>query len=123
PFEQSGNKYVNHPVDFDYFFVRKVIFVKYSQGFVTFPGGFGTMDELFEALTLMQTNKINPRPVVLFGSDYWKGLVDWIKSSMLGKEGNIDENDLDLIKITDDPVEAVQHINDFYQSNKLKPNF
>ncbi len=123
PFEQSGNQYVNHPVDFDYFFVRKVIFVKYSQGFITFPGGFGTMDELFEALTLMQTNKINARPVVLFGTDYWKGLIDWIKGSMLGKEGNIDEKDLDLIKITDDPAEAVQHINDFYKSNKLEPNF
>jgi uncharacterized protein (TIGR00730 family) len=123
PFEQNGNQYVNHPVDFDYFFVRKVIFVKYSQGFIAFPGGFGTMDELFEALTLMQTNKIDLRPVVLFGTDYWKGLVNWITESMLGKEANISPEDQDLIKVTDSPDEAVKHIIDFYQSHELKPNF
>lgn len=123
PFEQSCNQYVNHPVDFDYFFVRKVMFVKYTQGFITFPGGFGTMDELFEALTLMQTNKIDKRPVVLFGRSYWEGLVAWIKEQMLDAEGNISPADMDLIKITDDPQEAVNHINDFYTSHQLKPNF
>ncbi|MCG8576057.1 MAG: TIGR00730 family Rossman fold protein [Flavobacteriales bacterium] len=123
PFEQSCNQYVNHPVDFDYFFVRKVMFVKYTQGFITFPGGFGTMDELFEALTLMQTNKIDKRPVVLFGRSYWEGLVAWIKEQMLDAEGNISLADMDLIKITDDPQEAVNHINDFYTSHQLKPNF
>lgn len=123
PFEQSGNKYVNHPVDFDYFFVRKVMFVKYTQGFITFPGGFGTLDELFEALTLIQTKKIDKKPIVLFGSKYWTGMVEWIKSSMLGDENNINATDLDLIKITDSPEEAVEIINDFYKSHLLRPNF
>lgn len=123
PFEQSSNQYVNHPVDFDYFFVRKVMFVKYTQGFITFPGGFGTLDELFEALTLMQTKKIDIKPVVLFGKDYWKGLVGWIEEVMLGKEGNISLKDMDLLKMTDDPIEAVKHINDFYETNPLRPNF
>ncbi len=123
PFEQSSNQYVNHPVDFDYFFVRKVMFVKYTQGFITFPGGFGTLDELFEALTLMQTKKIAMRPVVLFGTDYWKGMVGWIEEVMLNKEGNISLKDMDLLRMTDDPKEAVKHINDFYETNKLRPNF
>lgn len=123
PFEQSCNQYVNHPVDFDYFFVRKVVFVKYSQGFIAFPGGFGTLDELFEALTLMQTKKIEIRPVVLFGSKYWKGMASWIEEVMLGMEGNISPGDMDLFKITDDPQEAVDHINNFYQSHPLRPNF
>jgi len=123
PFEQSGNEYINLPVTFDYFFVRKVMFVKYTQGFVTFPGGFGTMDELFEALTLIQTKKIERRPVVLFGTSYWGGLVEWIKKSMLDAEHNINPEDTDLIKVTDDPREAVQHINDFYTSHQLRPNF
>lgn len=123
PFEQSGNKYVNHPVDFDYFFVRKVMFVKYTQGFITFPGGFGTLDELFEALTLIQTKKIDRKPVVLFGSKYWTGMLEWIKTSMLGEEKNINPDDLDLFKITDSPEEAVEFINDFYKSHLLRPNF
>ncbi len=123
PFEQSSNQYVNHPVDFDYFFVRKVMFVKYTQGFITFPGGFGTLDELFEALTLMQTKKIDIKPVVLFGKDYWSGLVDWIDNVMLKKEANINLRDMDLLKMTDDPVEAVKHINNFYESHPLRPNF
>lgn len=123
PFEQSCNQYVNHPVDFDYFFVRKVMFVKYTQGFITFPGGFGTLDELFEALTLMQTKKIDMKPVVLFGTEYWKGMVDWIRDSMLEMQGNISPNDMDLLKMTDDPKEAVKHINDFYESHPLRPNF
>lgn len=123
PFEQSSNQYVNHPVDFDYFFVRKVMFVKYTQGFITFPGGFGTLDELFEALTLMQTKKIDMKPVVLFGKDYWSGMVDWIDNVMLKKEANINVRDMDLLKMTDDPIEAVKHINNFYESHPLRPNF
>lgn len=98
PFEQSCNEHVNHPVNFDYFFVRKVMFVKYSQGFIVFPGGFGTMDELFEALTLMQTKKIDMRPVILFGTSYWKGMVKWIEEEMLGVEGNINLKDMDFLK-------------------------
>lgn len=123
PFEQSSNQYVNHPVDFDYFFVRKVMFVKYTQGFITFPGGFGTLDELFEALTLIQTKKIDRKPVVLFGKSYWEGLVKWIEESMLNMEGNISPKDMDLILITDDPKEAVEYINNFYESHPLRPNF
>jgi len=123
PFEQSGNQYVNHPVDFDYFFVRKVMFVKYTQGFITFPGGFGTLDELFEALTLIQTKKIDRRPIVLFGSKYWTGMLEWIKLNMLDAEHNINAVDLDLIKITDSPEEAVKIINDFYKDHLLRPNF
>lgn len=123
PFEQSCNDFVNHPVDFDYFFVRKVMFVKYTQGFITFPGGFGTLDELFEAITLMQTEKIERRPVVLFGTKYWTGLVNWVEEVMLGQEGNISPEDMSFLKVTDDPAEAVQHINDFYKDHKLRPNF
>jgi uncharacterized protein (TIGR00730 family) len=122
PFEQSCNQWVNHPVDFDYFFVRKVQFVKYSQGFITFPGGFGTLDELFEAITLMQTTKIERRPVVLFGTKFWGGLVDWVRNTMLA-EGNISPDDMEYLLMTDDPAEAVKHIDDFYKSHKLRPNF
>ena len=114
---------MNHPVNFDYFFVRKVMFVKYSQGFIVFPGGFGTMDELFEALTLMQTKKIEMRPVILFGTSYWSGMVKWIEEVMLGVEGNVNMKDMDFLKMTDDPKEAVKHMNDFYKSHQLKPNF
>jgi hypothetical protein len=123
PFEQSTNLYVNHPVDFDYFFVRKVMFVKYAQGFITFPGGFGTLDELFEALTLMQTKKIDYKPVVLFGKAYWSGMVDWIEKIMLNAESNISLKDMDLLRMTDDPQEAVNFINNFYESHPLRPNF
>ena len=123
PFEQSGNEWVNHPVDFDYFFVRKVMFVKYTQGFIAFPGGFGTLDELFEAITLMQTEKIERRPVVLFGTKYWTGMVKWIEEVMLGEEGNISPQDMDFLKMTDDPKEAVQYITDYYKDHKLRPNF
>ncbi len=123
PFEQSCNQYVNHPVDFDYFFVRKVMFVKYTQALITFPGGFGTLDELFEVLTLIQTKKIDKKPVILFGTKYWGGLIDWIKTTMLEKEANINAVDMDLIKMTDSPEEAIQMINDFYQDHPLKPSF
>jgi len=124
PFEQNGNPYIDPQSNlmFDYFFVRKVIFVKYSQGFIVLPGGFGTMDEMFEALTLIQTKKINERPVVLVGIDYWKGLLDWIKSTML-TEGNISEPDLDYFKLVDTEEEALRFIDDFFKTHALTPNF
>jgi uncharacterized protein (TIGR00730 family) len=105
PFEQGGNPYCDISLQFHYFFVRKIMFVRYASGFVVFPGGFGTMDELFEALTLIQTGKITEFPVVLVGSDYWSGLVDWIRERMLA-EGNISPDDLDLFKVTDEPLEV-----------------
>jgi len=125
PFEQSSNPYIDKDksIDFDYFFVRKVMFVKYAQGFIALPGGFGTLDELFEVLTLIQTQKIPSIPIILMGSDYWKGLIDWIKESMLGKENNISAEDMDFIQIVDKPEEAVAIIDKFYNKNKLRPNF
>ena len=125
PFEQNHNAYIDpeHNLEFDYFFVRKVIFVKYAQGFVILPGGLGTLDELFEALTLIQTKKINKRPVVLIGIEYWSGLVEWIKKSMLEAENNITEKDLDLFKLVDTAEEAFQYIEDFYKTHELSPNF
>jgi len=124
PFEQSGNPFIDPDsnLTFDYFFVRKVIFVKYSQGFVVIPGGFGTLDEMFEAVTLIQTKKINRRPVVLVGSDYWKGLLEWIKNTML-TEGNISPEDLDFFKIVDTADEAIAFIDDFFKTHALTPNF
>lgn len=109
PFEQESNGYLDHSIDFRYFFVRKTMFVKYACAFVIFPGGFGTMDEFFEALTLIQTSKVSDFPVVLFGSDYWSGLVDWIRNTML-VEGKIADEDLNLIFVTDDPAAATNHI-------------
>ncbi len=125
PFEQNHNPYIDpeHNLEFDYFFVRKVMFVKYAQGFVVLPGGFGTMDELFEALTLIQTKKINNRPVVLIGREYWTGLIDWIKTAMLDMESNISPKDMDLVQIVDTAEEAYQAIDDFYKSHQLSPNF
>jgi uncharacterized protein (TIGR00730 family) len=109
PFEQAGNQFVDVSIDFRYFFVRKTMFVKYAQAFVIFPGGFGTMDELFESLTLIQTGKVRHFPVVLMGTDYWGGLVDWIRDRMI-EEGKIAPEDLDIIYLTDDPHEARNHI-------------
>jgi uncharacterized protein (TIGR00730 family) len=109
PFEQGMNEYVRTAINFRYFFVRKTMFVKYAEAFVIFPGGFGTMDELFEALTLIQTGKVRDFPVVLFGSDYWAGLVEWLEKSMLG-EGKISPPDLNLFIVTDSPEEAVETI-------------
>jgi len=109
PFEQSGNPYLDVEIDFRYFFVRKTMFVKYACAFVIFPGGFGTMDELFEALTLIQTRKVRDFPVVLFGSSYWHGLLEWIRTEML-EGGKISAKDLDLLLVTDDPAEATAHI-------------
>ena len=125
PFEQKANDYIDLDklINFDYFFVRKVMFVKYSQGFIVMPGGVGTLDELFEALTLIQTKKIAPFPIVLVGKNYWDGLLSWIKEVMLSKESNISEEDLNLFSIVDSAKEAVQKIDDFYSKYLLKPNF
>jgi uncharacterized protein (TIGR00730 family) len=125
PFEQSSNIYIDNDklINFDYFFVRKVMFVKYAQGFIVLPGGVGTLDELFEAITLIQTKKIGKFPIVLVGKSYWNGLIGWIKEEMLGREANISEEDLDLINIVDTPKQAVEIINDFYNKYTLKPNF
>nr|WP_299068401.1 TIGR00730 family Rossman fold protein [uncultured Allomuricauda sp.] len=124
PFEQHDNPYIDRDksLDFDYFFVRKVMFVKYSQGFVVMPGGFGTLDELFEAITLIQTNKIHTFPIILVGSKFWSGLIDWIKDTML-EAGNISAKDLDLIKIVDTEEEVVTIIDAFYKGRTLSPNF
>ena len=125
PFEQSSNPYIDNDklINFDYFFVRKVMFVKYAQGFIVLPGGVGTLDELFEAITLIQTQKIGKFPIVLLGKTYWEGLLVWIKEVMLAKEQNISIDDLDLFNVVDTPVEAVDIINDFYKKYTLKPNF
>ncbi len=125
PMEQHSNEYIDPDklFDFRYFFVRKVMFMKYAQGFVVLPGGYGTLDELFEALTLIQTEKIHKFPIVLIGEAYWRGLMDWIDETMLLREQNISPEDMDLVLITDDLDEAVDHINKFYSEYQLKPNF
>jgi uncharacterized protein (TIGR00730 family) len=125
PFEQFVNKYVDRDkmINFDYFFVRKVMFMKYAQGFVAMPGGFGTLDELFEALTLIQTHKVARFPVVLVGSEYWSGLIEWIKTVMLEKEKNINADDLFLFKIVDTADDAVTYILDYYADMSISPNF
>jgi uncharacterized protein (TIGR00730 family) len=116
PFEQGMNAWVRTAINFRYFFVRKTMFVKYAEGFIIFPGGFGTMDELFEALTLIQTGKVRNFPVVLFGSAYWKGLLDWLRETML-QEGKIHVRDLELLVVTDSPDEAVRTIVNCYQAS------
>ncbi len=125
PFEQHDNPYIDNDksLDFDYFFVRKVMFVKYSQGFVVMPGGFGTLDELFEAMTLIQTKKIAKFPIILVSTDFWGGLIDWVKSTLLQKFGNISPGDLDLIHIVDTPDEVLQILDKFYGQYNLSPNF
>ncbi len=109
PFEQGMNPWVTRGIDFRYFFVRKTMFLKYAQGFVIFPGGFGTMDELFEALTLIQTQKVRDFPVVLFGREYWAGLLDWL-DKVMEERGMISPGDLDLMLVTDDPAAVVEHL-------------
>jgi uncharacterized protein (TIGR00730 family) len=125
PFEQYPNPYIDYDksINFDYFFVRKVMFVKYSQGFVVMPGGFGTLDEFFEALTLIQTYKIGRFPIILVGKSFWEGLVDWIKKVILETENNINEEDMMLFSVVDTAEEAVEEIDKFYSQYLLKPNF
>jgi len=125
PFEQAANLFIDPDklITFDHFFVRKVMFMKYAQGFIVLPGGFGTFDELFEAITLIQTQKIGRFPIVLAGSTYWEGLIKWIREVMLGQEKNISPADLDLFTIVDTAPEAVEHINTFYSKYLLSPNF
>lgn len=124
PFEQHFNPYINrsYSMNFDYFFVRKVMFIKYSQGFVVMPGGFGTLDELTEALTLIQTNKIGKFPIVLVGSEFWGGLLDWFKTTLL-KEKMINADDLNLYRVVDTADEAVAHIKAFYDKYSVNVNF
>lgn len=124
PFEQHDNPWIDSDknLNFDYFFVRKVMFVKYSQGFIVMPGGFGTLDELFEAITLIQTKKIGRFPIILVGSEFWSGLLDWVKNTLLA-EGNISEGDLKLYRVVDTADEALEHLNKFYAKYQLKPNF
>lgn len=124
PHEQYANPFVDTDklISFDYFFVRKVMFMKYAQGFIVLPGGFGTLDELFEAITLIQTNKIGKFPIILVGKHFWGGLYDWVKTTML-EAGNISEPDLELFALVDSADEAVKIIDDFYSKYLLRPNF
>ena len=125
PFEQHNNPYIDQDklLNFDYFFVRKVMFVRYSQGFIVMPGGFGTLDEFFESLTLIQTDKIGRFPIILVGSEFWSGLIDWIKKVVLEKHQNINAEDTDLFILVDTADEAVDAINEFYKKYSLSPNF
>lgn len=124
PHEQKGNIYIDPEklISFDYFFVRKVMFVKYSQGFIVMPGGFGTLDELTEALTLIQTQKIGRFPIVMVGKEFWGGIVDWFRENLVS-QGMIGKEDLDLFNLVDSPTEAVKVIDDFYSKYLLSPNF
>ncbi|MCB0516286.1 MAG: TIGR00730 family Rossman fold protein [Chitinophagales bacterium] len=124
PFEQFNNRYIDQDklLSFRYFFVRKVMFVKYAQAFILMPGGFGTLDELFESITLIQTEKIARVPVILVGVSYWSGLMDWIKTTMLTHK-NISPNDLNLFTLTDNVDEVISTINEFYSREELSPNF
>ena len=125
PFEQEPNLFIDSDklITFDHFFVRKVMFMKYAQGFIVLPGGFGTFDELFEALTLIQTEKIGRFPIILVGAEYWEGLVKWINESMLHDEQNISPEDMELFKVVDTAEDAVETIDKFYSKYLLSPNF
>jgi len=125
PFEQHDNPYIDSDksLDFDYFFVRKVMFVKYSQGFVVMPGGFGTLDELFEAMTLIQTNKIEKFPIIMVGTEFWEGLMSWVKTTVLEKFENISATDLDLFHLVDTKDEVIEILDAFYNEYRLSPNF
>lgn len=125
PHEQFANPYIDNDklINFNYFFARKVMFVKYAQAFILLPGGFGTMDEMFETLTLIQTQKIEKIPIILMGKEFWGGLVDWMENIMHKKHSNISEVDMKLFHLTDDPDEAVRIINDHYKEIGLRPNF
>ncbi|MCF8230240.1 MAG: TIGR00730 family Rossman fold protein [Bacteroidales bacterium] len=124
PYEQRPNIFIDADklIEFDYFFVRKVMFMKYSQGYIVLPGGYGTLDEFFEAITLIQTHKMVHFPVILVSKDYWGGLLNWLKEKIL-HEKNIDNDDLSIIRMVDTPEEAVQEIEEFYRKYALKPNF
>ena len=125
PFESSTNPYVDDDKSllFDYFFVRKVMFMKYAQAFVVMPGGFGTLDELFEALTLIQTKKAEKFPIILVGKSFWKGCIDWIKEQLLSDHNYVSEKDLNLISIVDSPKEVTDILTKFYDKKGFKPNF
>jgi len=121
PFEQKPNKYVQELINFHYFFCRKVMFVKYANAFVIFPGGFGTLDEFFESITLIQTRRMGKFPVILYGSKYWSGLIEWMKKSVL-KEDNIDPQDLDIFQVVDTPEDVIKIIKKFYVTKKKTNN-
>jgi hypothetical protein len=125
PFEQTSNPFIDRDtyMNFDYFFVRKVMFTKYSQGFIMMPGGWGTMDEFFEVATLIQTRKFTQTPMICVGSTYWNGLFHWMREAMYVGEGNISPGDLEMIKVFDTADEVVSYIREFYTHNKLQPNF
>lgn len=125
PFEQGSNPFISPDfnINFDYFFVRKTMFAKYSQGFIMMPGGWGTMDEFFEIATLIQTRKFTQTPMVCMGKEYWQGLFDWMEEVMFKNHGNISPGDLDMIQILDTADEVVAYFKDFYTHNKLQPNF
>jgi len=125
PFEQNNNDYIDRDksIDFDYFFVRKVMFVKYAQGFVVMPGGFGTLDELFEAITLIQTKKIEKFPIIMVGSEFWSGCIDWIKNTFLEKHKTISPEDIDLFSIVDTEDEVIEELTNFYAKKQFSPNF
>ena len=125
PHEQNANRYIDpeKSISFDHFFVRKTMFVKYAQGFIALPGGFGTFDELFESLTLIQTRKVGRFPIIMVGSDYWGGLVEWIKKVVLERHHYISPEDLDLFRVVDTADEAVKIIEEFYSRYLLSPNF
>ncbi len=125
PFEQHDNPYIDSDknINFDYFFVRKVMFVKYSQGFVVLPGGFGTLDELFEAITLIQTNKIDKFPIILVGRDFWSGLIDWVQKTLLDNFQNISVGDIDIVQVVDTAEEVIEILDKFYEEYNLSPNF
>ena len=124
PHEQGSNPFIDKDklIDFHYFFVRKVMFVKYAQGFVVMPGGLGTLDELFEAMTLIQTKKIEKFPIVLVGKDYWHGLVNWLEEKLL-KTNKINKNDLSIFEIVDSAEEVIEILNKYYENKNLRPNF
>lgn len=125
PFEQHNNPYIDRDksLNFDYFFARKVMFVKYSQAFIVMPGGFGTMDELFEAVTLIQTKKIDKFPIILVGSEFWGGLIDWIKNTLITQFQNASPEDMDIFKVVDTADEVIDIIEKFYLKYNLRPNF
>jgi len=125
PFEDTNNRYIDKDkeLNFDYFFVRKVMFVKYAQGFVVMPGGFGTLDEVFEAITLIQTSKAENFPIILVGSEFWQGMIDWIKKTVLLDNKNVSKKDLSLIKIADTSDEVMEILEEFHNNYDFSPNF